>query len=182
MNKTIKRKRKTPMTTQTIYYASTPSPLGPLWAAVSERGLWALEYGVDQNAFLLTLSRRGPGAPVYHPAGPTPALQQVAEYLQGQRREFDLAIDWTGMTDWQKQVRQAVAAIPYGQTRSYGEIASQVCTIRAARAVGRANATNPIPFVIPCHRVIGSNGALTGYGGQGGVQTKAWLLALEQAH
>ncbi len=167
------------MHSELIQYDSTESPLGALWVAVSPRGLWALEFGVDEAAFRATLAERGATHAERAARPAAEALRQTAEYLHGQRRQFDLKIDWRGMTDWQRQVRMAVAAIPYGQTRSYGQIATEVCTIRAARAVGRANATNPLPLVIPCHRVIGSNGALTGYGGHGGVQTKAWLLALE---
>jgi O-6-methylguanine DNA methyltransferase len=83
------------------------------------------------------------------------------------------------MTDFQIAVRKAVMALPYGSTASYGDIAAAVGNPRAARAMGGVQARNPISFVIPCHRVIGSDGSLHGYGGFGGVETKAWLLDLE---
>ncbi len=88
-------------------------------------------------------------------------------------------IDWSVLTPFQQKVLQATLAIPYGQTRTYAEIAQQVGKPRAARAVGRAEATNPMPVVIPCHRVIGSDGKLHGYGAGEGLPTKAWLLELE---
>jgi O-6-methylguanine DNA methyltransferase len=84
------------------------------------------------------------------------------------------------MTPFQRQARRAVAAIPYGQTRAYSQIAAHLGNANAARAVGRANATNPIPLVIPCHRVVGADGSLCGYGGAGGLRTKRWLLDLER--
>jgi methylated-DNA-[protein]-cysteine S-methyltransferase len=84
------------------------------------------------------------------------------------------------MTPFQAKALQTVYAIPYGETRSYGDIAAAIGQPRAARAVGRANATNPMPLVIPCHRVIASDGSLHGYGGPGGLRTKAWLLDLER--
>jgi methylated-DNA-[protein]-cysteine S-methyltransferase len=90
-------------------------------------------------------------------------------------------IDWGGLnlTEFQEEVLRATLAIPYGETRSYGEIAGLVGSPRAARAVGQAEARNPMPLIIPCHRVIGSDGGMVGYGGPDGVDVKAWLLALE---
>jgi O-6-methylguanine DNA methyltransferase len=102
--------------------------------------------------------------------------RQLAEYLEGKRRVFDLPLRLEG-SDFQKAVWEAVARIPYGQTASYGEIALIVGRPKASRAVGAANGANPIPIVIPCHRVIGSDGSLTGYGG--GLALKSRFLALE---
>jgi methylated-DNA-[protein]-cysteine S-methyltransferase len=104
------------------------------------------------------------------------ARLQLGEYFAGERREFDVMLDLIG-TDWELRVWDALLSIPYGETRSYGEIASEVCTIRAARAVGMANARNPVAVVVPCHRVIGASGRLTGYGG--GLDRKRTLLDLE---
>ncbi len=101
---------------------------------------------------------------------------QLVEYLEGKRRVFDLPLRPDG-SDFQKTVWEAVARIPYGQTASYGEIALLIGKPKASRAVGAANGANPIPIVIPCHRVIGSAGSLTGYGG--GVALKSRFLALE---
>jgi methylated-DNA-[protein]-cysteine S-methyltransferase len=108
--------------------------------------------------------------------------QQIKEYVEGRRRVFDLRIDWSFVpSEFQRKALQAVLAIPYGQTRTYGQIAAQIGYPLASRAVGRANATNPMPLVIPCHRVTGSDGRLHGYGGVGGLRTKAWLLKMEGA-
>ena len=104
------------------------------------------------------------------------ARTQLLEYLSGARRSFDLPLDPAG-TDFQRSVWEALRAIPYGQTRTYGEMAAAVGRPRALRAVGQANHVNPLPIFIPCHRVVGRGGALTGYAG--GLDLKGALLALE---
>ena len=110
------------------------------------------------------------------------ATRQIKEYLAGHRRTFDLKIDWSALgSDFQRVALRAVFAIPYGKTRTYAEVAAKIGHTGAFRAVGRANATNPMPLVIPCHRVIGTDGKLHGYGGKGGLKTKKWLLKLEGA-
>jgi methylated-DNA-[protein]-cysteine S-methyltransferase len=110
----------------------------------------------------------------------TPALRaafvQLREYFAGKRRQFDLPLDPAG-TEFQQRVWQMVAAIPYGETVSYGTIAARLGAAQKARAVGAAVGANPIPIIIPCHRVIGTDGALTGYGG--GLRMKIWLLRHE---
>ncbi len=112
----------------------------------------------------------------------TPALRaaliQLREYFARERRQFDLPLDPAG-TEFQRRVWQMVAAIPYGETVSYGSIAARLGAAQKARAVGAAVGANPIPIIIPCHRVIGADGALTGYGG--GLRTKIWLLRHEGA-
>lgn len=115
----------------------------------------------------------------WHPTNaPFAALRrQLAEYFSGQRTTFDLRLAPNG-TAFQKKVWQRLLQIPYGQTHSYGQLAEQLGNAGAARAVGLANGRNPIGIVIPCHRVVGSQGALTGYGG--GLERKRWLLAHEQ--
>jgi O-6-methylguanine DNA methyltransferase len=104
------------------------------------------------------------------------ALNQIAEYLDGQRRDFDLPLDVRG-TDFQRRMWAAVAGIPYGETRTYAEIAFAIGKPKAVRAVGAANGANPLPLVVPCHRVVGSDGSLTGYGG--GLDVKRQLLEME---
>jgi len=128
----------------------------------------------------------GPGT--YRQAGPIDASwrrddeafadlsAQLREYFAGTRHKFDVELDLIG-TDWERRVWSALLAIPYGETRSYGEIASSLCTIRAARAVGLANGANPVAVIVPCHRVIGADGRLTGFGG--GIERKRTLLDLE---
>ena len=105
------------------------------------------------------------------------AIAQLNEYFACRRREFDLPLAPAG-TDFQRRVWRALTSIPYGETISYGELARRVGNARACRAVGLANGANPLPIILPCHRVIGSNGALTGFGG--GLPIKRALLGLEQ--
>lgn len=105
------------------------------------------------------------------------ARQQLAEYFAGERRDFDLPLTPEG-TDFQRRVWEALTTIPYGQTRNYGEIAGQLHCRGGQRAVGAANGRNPLSIVVPCHRVIGSDGRLTGYAG--GIHRKQWLLAHER--
>lgn len=104
------------------------------------------------------------------------AREELLAYFSGERRDFDLPLDPAG-TDFQRAVWEALRAIPYGGTRTYGEIAAAVGRPKAVRAVGQANHVNPLPIFIPCHRVVGKNGALTGYAG--GLDLKRALLALE---
>ncbi len=106
------------------------------------------------------------------------ACDQLREYFLGKRRIFDLPLEPAG-TPFERQVWTALLAVPYGATTSYGAIATGLGLVNGARAVGRANGANPIPIVIPCHRVIGSDGSLTGYGG--GLPLKRALLELEGA-
>jgi methylated-DNA-[protein]-cysteine S-methyltransferase len=158
--------------------------LGEVWVAVSERGLITVEFGVCREEFEASVQKqvRRAGARVREQEAPAvrEAICQIEEYLQGERHVFDMAIDWSILgSDFQRRALQAVMAIPYGETRTYGEIAAQIGTPNAPRAVGRANATNPMPLVIPCHRVIGTDGKLHGYGGAGGLKTKRWLLRME---
>jgi methylated-DNA-[protein]-cysteine S-methyltransferase len=101
---------------------------------------------------------------------------QLHEYFRGERQSFDLPLAPHG-TEFQQDVWRALQRIPYGETRSYSDIAREIGRPAAVRAVGAANGANPISIVIPCHRVVGSNGSLTGFGG--GIETKRWLLALE---
>jgi len=107
------------------------------------------------------------------------ARLQVLEYLAGKRRAFDLPLDWSGMTVFQADVLRLTLAIEYGEVRAYGELATALGKPAASRAVGGALARNPLPLFIPCHRVVASSGALTGYSATGGIATKARLLELE---
>lgn len=153
--------------------------LGTLWFAFSKDGLVAVGIRESQASFRERLTRMGFNQVVADQDRLALPLVQMSEYLNGIRRAFDFQIDWSVLTPFQQKVLQATLAIPYGQTRTYAEIAGQVGKPRAARAVGRAEATNPMPVVIPCHRVIGTDGKLHGYGAGEGLPTKAWLLELE---
>lgn len=105
---------------------------------------------------------------------------QLQQYFSGQRQSFDLPLSTDNGTDFQKQVWNALNTIPYGQVASYADIAGRINNPKAVRAVGAANGKNPISIIVPCHRVIGANGTLTGYAG--GLQRKAWLLKLESKY
>lgn len=154
-------------------------PIGPVWAAVSARGLVAVELGGDQSVILRVVQRLGFDLVSPDAERTAGALAQIAEYLAGKRKLFDLPIDWSMLTSFQAQALRATYEIPYGEVRTYGELALGLGKPGAARAVGRAEATNPMPLVIPCHRVIGADGKLHGYGTGNGLETKAWLLKLE---
>jgi methylated-DNA-[protein]-cysteine S-methyltransferase len=155
----------------TISYCYVDSPIGKLLLAGSDGELAVIDF------------QRGP-----RPRRPerswqedarlfADALRQLDEYFRGARREFSLRLSPSG-TEFQRIVWNALLEIPYGETTSYGALARRIGRPAASRAVGLANGSNPIPIVIPCHRVIGSNGSLTGYGG--GLPIKEALLALER--
>lgn len=154
------------------------SPVGPIWAAGSAAGLTAVAIGRDENQFVQELNRLTGYSPRRQPNPLTAeALAQLQAYFAGQQRDFDLPIDWSVFTPFQAKSLRLVQAIPFGKLRTYGDLAVKLGQPGAARAVGRANATNPIPIIIPCHRVIGSTGKLHGYGA--GLEVKAWLLRHE---
>lgn len=156
------------------------TPLGDLRLAASDLGLVAVEWAESQpalDAYLARLKR-----PIQPDARKIkPYAKELSEYLNGKRTAFTIPIDWTFFTPFQREALQAVYRIPYGETRTYADIAREINRPLAYRAVGRANATNPMPLVIPCHRVIGADGKLHGYGGGQGLPTKEWLLRLEGA-
>ncbi len=158
---------------RTGIYEDVASPVGRLRLIASDdqlTGIW-FEHGRD--------ARRADASLV---PGESAVLErtkaQLAEYFRGERREFDLPLAPRG-TEFQRRVWQRLLSIAYGTTTTYGELARDLGNLNASRAVGLANGSNPIPIVIPCHRVIGANGALTGFGG--GLPTKSALLELERA-
>lgn len=141
------------------------SPVGPLTLTQEDQALTGLHFGEH---------------PQQGAEGPTPLLEEAArqleEYFAGQRKEFSLPLAPKG-TEFQLRVWQALLQIPYGETRSYGELAAMVGNPKACRAVGGANHRNPLSILIPCHRVVGTKGSLTGYAG--GLAIKEFLLKLE---
>ncbi len=156
------------------------SPLGPIWVAVSERGLVAVEVSTSQDSLHDQLNRLGFDQVVVDQVRTAAALKEIQEYLDGERKSFEMAIDWSVLTPFQERALRATFEIPYGQVTTYGALARMLGNPRSARAVGRAEATNPMPLVIPCHRVIGTDGGLHGYGAGEGLATKAWLIELER--
>ncbi len=161
-----------------IAYAWTDSPVGPVWIATTGTGICAVRLGAGQpEDFFAWLARHiSPDPPREDMGALTPALTQLREYFSRIRREFDLPLDARG-TPFQRAVWTEVARIPYGATATYGEIARHMGKPRAARAVGAAMGANPLPILIPCHRVIGARGSLIGYAA--GLEIKAALLQLE---
>jgi methylated-DNA-[protein]-cysteine S-methyltransferase len=167
---------------RTLYYdVAAQSRVGELYVAVSERGLIALDFGLGERNFVDRVQRRTQAMLVRSRERCAEAMRQVRDYLDGQRTAFDLPLDMTLMTDFQRQVLMAALKIPRGKWLTYREVAKAIGRPQAARAVGQALGHNPVPIVIPCHRVLGSDGSLHGYSGGGGLQTKAWLLQLEGA-
>ncbi len=159
---------------------ASPTPLGPIWVAVSKQGLAAVAFVNSVEEMTRYVNKLGFSCDIHGRQETEIACRQIGEYLAGKRRQFDLPIDWSAMMPFQRQALQITLAIPYGSVMTYAQIARQLGRPRAARAVGRSNATNPMPLVIPCHRVVGSDGGLHGYGGRGGLQTKARLLQMER--
>ena len=147
------------------------------YLAASASGLLYVELNDTWQTFCQAIGRLAPGALlVHHPSAMAPYLAQYREYFQGERTLFSIPLDMRG-TPFQLAVWQALLAIPYGSTRSYSDIARAIGRPRASRAVGQANHANPLAIVVPCHRVVGQQGQLTGYGG--GLSLKSELLELE---
>ena len=156
----------------TYFYKTMASPVGRLKLVATDTGLAAILWANDDPKRV----RLGPlEEDRYHPTL-LAAERQLTEYFAGKLEKFSLPLDFAG-TVFQKKVWAALIAIPFGETRSYGQIAVQIGHPKAVRAVGAANGKNPLSIIAPCHRVIGSNGKLTGFAG--GLETKAILLRLE---
>jgi methylated-DNA-[protein]-cysteine S-methyltransferase len=148
------------------------SPIGPISVWATPQGLIRLTIGPVQT---ITPQNGDQTAQAILDQ----ALEEVAAYLAGQRRQFTVPINWQVISPKSRPILEYTYTIPYGEVRTYGEIAHRLGRPNAARAVGSAMAHNPIPLIIPCHRVIGSDRSLHGYGGGEGIPTKAWLLQLE---
>lgn len=156
------------------------SPIGPLLLVADDRALCAVYFPNHPDGAVLR-EAPAPAAAAARASQATPAAQQIlrdtarqlGEYFAGTRRDFELPLE-TGGTEFQQQVWRALCSIPFAITWSYGQLATSVGNRNASRAVGAANGKNPIPIIVPCHRVIGANGSLTGFGG--GEATKRWLL------
>lgn len=157
---------------ETLFYFRTPSPVGPLLLAASTKGLVRLE-------FEARMQKLNPDATQLRESklALAPYLRELNDYFAGKRREFSLPLDLRG-TGFQLACWRALLEIPYGETRSYRDMAQAIGHPHAYRAVGMSNNRNPIAIVVPCHRVIASSGSLCGYGG--GLDIKRKLLELEQ--
>jgi methylated-DNA-[protein]-cysteine S-methyltransferase len=158
-----------------LFSSVIDSPVGPLTIVATDRGLRAILWPDDDPTRVrLDTSIEKPD---HHVISMT--VTQLSEYFDGERTDFDVPLDPVG-TEFQRAAWDALRSIPYGTTVSYAEQAERLGDRRKARAVGAANGRNPISIVVPCHRVVGANGALTGFAG--GTDTKAWLIAHERRH
>lgn len=153
-------------------YKYVKTPVGELKLVANDRGLVAVLWENDDPARVkLPAAEENPRHPILKQAE-----QQLLEYFNGSRKEFSVPIEMLG-TEFQKTVWRALLTIPFGETRSYGELARQIKKPSASRAVGAANGRNPVSILVPCHRVIGASGKLTGFAG--GLEAKAKLLSIE---
>ena len=155
-----------------LFHRQYTSPVGPLRLIASERGLRALLWPEHRRAPDFGATEEGGGQPLLDQT-----VDELDQYFEGDRQAFDVELDLRG-TPFQLQVWRLLQAIPYGETSTYGRLADELGDPGKARAVGLANGRNPVSIVVPCHRVVGADGGLTGFAG--GLQTKAHLLELER--
>ena len=164
---------------RTIYYCALPTPIGRVCVAAGEAGLVRLSFRQSEASFVAELGRRLGADVVRSPARTADIVHQLRAYFAGERRSFDVRLDLRHTTPFQRRVLLAAARVPDGQVVSYGEIARRIGQPHGSRAVGQALKHNPVPIVIPCHRVIAAGGRIGGYGGGLGIKRK--LLRLEGA-
>ena len=161
-----------PSSTHALSYSVMPSPVGDLILVAGTEGLHQIRFTQGKGAATIDPTWRRDDEAL------EPVVRQLEEYFSGKRKQFALSLVPSG-TAFQRAVWQALTLIPFGETWSYGELAEQIGKPKAVRAVGAANGANPLPIVVPCHRVIGANGKLTGFGG--GLPAKEYLLGREGA-
>jgi methylated-DNA-[protein]-cysteine S-methyltransferase len=161
-----------------VAYDLTDSPVGPLLVAASARGLCRITFEPDAEREREALARAFGARVLRSPKPVEPVRRELDDYFEGRRTEFDLPVDVTPLPAFQRLVLEELARVPYGETATYGGLAARVGNPRAARAVGGALNRNPIPIVLPCHRVVGASGQLVGYAG--GLERKRALLDLER--
>jgi methylated-DNA-[protein]-cysteine S-methyltransferase len=162
-----------------VAYDVIESPVGELFVGVSDRGLCVISYEADPDLQSERLAR-GFGSRVLRSPRPVdPARRQLDEYFEGKRKCFDLDVDLRLARDFGRTVLEELGRVPFGEVTTYGALAARAGKPRAARAVGTIMNRNPLPIVLPCHRVVGANGSLVGYAG--GVERKQQLLQLEGA-
>ena len=158
-------------------YDIADSPVGELLIAATDRGVCWIEFSPDET--LDRLARHFGNRLLRVPRRLTPVKRELDEYFSGSRTTFDVAVDVTTVPTFQRSVLDELARVPYGEVTTYGALAGRIGKPRAARAVGGALNRNPVPIILPCHRVVGASGSLVGYAG--GLERKQALLALEGA-
>ena len=163
----------------TVGYDRLDSPLGPLWVAITPKGVATIHYGAEPSEAELRRLVRVYGPAVVPDHRRSSALaRELEQYFAGRRKSFDLDIDLSGLTAFQRKVLAQTARIPFGDLLTYRTIAKRIGNEKASRAVGGAVGSNPIPIVVPCHRVVATDGSLGGY--SGGLAAKRALLAIER--
>jgi methylated-DNA-[protein]-cysteine S-methyltransferase len=163
-----------------VAYAVVHSPVGRLVLAGTRRGLVEIAYDSEElDSILERLAARLSPRVLEAPTRLDPVRRELDEYFEGRRLGFDLPLDWSLSAGFSQRVLRATAKVPYGQVSTYREVAAKAGNERAVRAAGNALGSNPIPIVVPCHRIVRTGGALGGYGG--GVERKEYLLRLEGA-
>jgi methylated-DNA-[protein]-cysteine S-methyltransferase len=162
----------------TVGYGVVDSPLGPLWIAVGPKGVVGIHYGAEPSMPELARIVRtyGPGV-LPDTRRSDPVARELDQYFAGKRKSFDIAVDLSPLTEFQRRILGATARVAYGDVITYAQVAAKAGSERAFRAAGQALTANPIPIVVPCHRVVATGGTLGGYAG--GLEAKRRLLALE---
>jgi methylated-DNA-[protein]-cysteine S-methyltransferase len=164
---------------EAVGYRVIDSPVGPLWIAVGPKGVVTIHYGDEPSHGELARIVRtyGPGV-LPDPKRADPVARELDQYFEGKRRTFSVPVDLSPLTAFQRRILGATARVPYGQVATYATVAAQAGNRRASRAAGAALGSNPVPIVVPCHRVLASDGSLGGYGG--GLAAKRRLLQMER--
>lgn len=164
---------------ETVGYRVVDSPLGPLWVAVGPRGVLAIHYGAEPSRPELARIVRSYGPGLLPDARRADALaRQLDQYFAGKRRTFDVPVDLSPLTDFQRRILRATADVDFGSVSTYARVAATAGSQKGSRAAGQALGANPIPIVVPCHRILASDGSLGGYAG--GLEAKRRLLQLER--
>jgi len=164
---------------ETVGYGVVDSPLGPLWIAVGPKGVLAIHYGAEPDATEVARIVRtyGPGL-LPDTKRADPVARELDQYFSGKRKSFDVAVDMSTLTDFQRRILSATARVAFGDVSTYAKVAAKAGSEKASRAAGQALGSNPIPIVVPCHRILASDGSLGGYAG--GLEAKRRLLRLER--
>jgi methylated-DNA-[protein]-cysteine S-methyltransferase len=164
---------------ETVGYRVVDSPLGPLWIAVGPKGVLAIHYGnaPSRRELARIVRTYGPGV-LPDPRRADPVARELDQYFAGKRRSFDVAVDLSPLTPFQRGILGATARVAFGDVSTYAKVAAKAGSERASRAAGQALGSNPIPIVVPCHRILASDGSLGGYAG--GLDAKRVLLQLER--
>ena len=164
---------------ETVGYRVIDSPLGPLWIAVGPKGVLAIHYGnAPSHGELARIVRTyGPGV-LPDARRADPVARELDQYFSGKRKTFDVAVDLSTLTTFQRGILAATAGVGFGEVSTYAKVAAKAGSERASRAAGQALGSNPVPIVVPCHRILASDGSLGGYAG--GLEAKRVLLQLER--